>query len=114
MVLISSVFPTITPNDHSDHVASDAVFSGDNSVRSSRIVTNGCCLFSSKSVPAVSSFVQKLYVSVKSPNAIRRKVPAIVVYALKSDLPFWTNWARSHIGVTGGILTQARADEIFK
>jgi len=98
MANILNMFPNITTNDHPDHVATNTIFGCDNSVRPSRVVTDGRYLFSSKFVPAVSSFVQKLYTSVKCPNAIRRKVPTIVVYTLKSNLPFWTGWTWSHIG----------------
>ena len=96
MVLIK-LAPGISANDHANHVSGDTVVSCNNAIRSSWVATNITHLFRCQSIPAMASFVEKLF-SACRPFTIRRKVAEVIVNSFNSPVPFWSWWTWPHVG----------------
>ena len=74
--------PAIASNYHSDHVSGDAVFVGDNSVRSALISANGANFVGVEFVPASVALVFHLLFS-SDPVAVFRRVIAVIVTTIQ-------------------------------
>ena len=89
--------PHISTNDHTDHVSSDTVIDRNETIGSSWISADGVNLVRCQTVPAVTSFVEKLF-STCCPFTIRRAIAEIIVDPFEGPVPLRSRWTRSHVG----------------